>query len=530
MFVTAQDNRLIVDFVTKDEEKKYYKLYGWKIRQGTANLEDTWVNRLILDLPIPRPRYVAQREGVAGLLDFQKADVDKMIEWGSSLNANDMGLGKTIEALAYFHTLGLQSAVILTKKTCISQWVSQIRKWLPNKNTKVIGYISKKQKLPQNSNAPMIVVTNYEKLVGNCIKQGKVKVPVPNAFGDWLAGRRWDVVIADEAHEIRNMNTAKHILADKIPSKFRVGLTGTPIVKHPDDLYGILHWINPQIVGSSYWTFVDYFCNVDTTNPWGRKIVGLTKNEEKLEILRKLLDMIYIRNKIEDVLSEMPEATESVVLLDMSPKQEARYKQIKELTLEELSDDIPIPNGLVQTIRLLQQSTCPMILDKNAEWGPKYEFIGDWLENDPDLRITVFSPYSQDIYYLEKYLETLHIKTSIVTGQKNDKQRAEALDDFTSGKTRVFAGTIGAVGTGTDGLQKACHICIFLQKDWNPEPMKQAIARVRRLAQEQKVLIFYLECAHTVDQRVGKISIQKVEDIRRVIDGEDVHYDDYRLL
>ena len=527
-FITPQDGRLIVDYIDNDEAKRYSKLWGWRIRQGPkSNIEDCWINRLILNLPIERTWHFAQRKALHGLLGFQEDDVDQMVGWGSCLNANDMGLGKTIETLAYYHRAGLSTAVVFTKKICISQWAKQIRKWLPGVD--VIAYTSKKQPLMRPTK-PTIIVTNYEKLVGNYIMQGKEKIPVPNAFGDFLASYRWDVVIADEAHEIRNIKTAKHILIDKIPSQFRVGLTGTPVVNHPDDLYGILHWMDPQTVGSSYWTFVDYFCQVDTSNPWGRKVTGLTKKPEKVEILRKLLDMIYIRHKLEDVFNELPSAQESVVLLDMAPKQASRYKQIKELVLEELPENLPIPNGMVQTIRLLQQSTCPKILDEKAEWGPKFEFIGDWLENEPDLRLVVFSPYAQDVNFLEKYLNTLGIKVSLVTGQKNDKQRAQALEDFISGKTRVFAGTIGAVGTGTDGLQQACHVCVFLQKEWNPEPMRQAIARIRRIAQEQKVLIFYLECAGTADQRVGKITIRKIEDIRKVVDGEDTHYEEYRLL
>ena len=528
--ITAPNNitgRIQVHFESTEEANHYNKHYGWRHRNMSLSVEDTIMNRIILNMPIYTPELVAQ-PAVDGLYDFQVEDVKKLSSIGNGLNANAMGTGKTIEALACIKTMGLRTGVIFTKKSCITQWCEAIKKWLPGATC--FGYLSKQsQTLPKLSEVDFIV-TNYEKLVGNYIRVGKQRKPVSNAFGEYLCGRRHDIVIADEAHMICNIDSARHILIDKIPSKYRQGLTGTPIINKPDNLYGLLHWINPKLVGTSYWKFIDAFCRVDDTNPFGRKILGLTRYEENQEVLHKLLSTCSVRHTLEEVVKDLPPIAEYTITLDMDKEQSKRYKAIKKLIIEELPEDLPIQNGLVQSIRLQQQASCPKILDVNAPWGPKFEYISDFLETGENIKLVVFSPYALQCELLKKYLEDRGIKCSIVTGKISGNVRTQMFKNFIDGKVQVLAGTIGAIGTGVDGLQRVCKNVIFVDKAWSPEEMRQAVSRLYRIGQEHSVSAWYLECNHTIDKKVGRININKLKDIKSIFDDTDVDTAEYKLF
>ena len=520
-------DRIQITFDSTEEANYYTKHYGWRCRNLSLSVEDTTMNRLILGLPYYKPKFIAQ-PAVDGLYDFQVEDVKRLSSMGNSLNANAMGTGKTIEALACIKTMNLKTGVIFTKKSCITQWCEAIKKWLPGATC--FGYLNKQsQTLPKLSDVDFIV-TNYEKLVGNYIRVGRQRKPVLNAFGEYLCGRRHDILIADEAHMICSIDSARHILINKIPSRYRQGLTGTPIINKPDNLYGLLNWINPKLVGTSYWKFVDAFCRVDDTNPFGRKILGLTRYEENQEVLHKLLETCSVRHTLEEVVKDLPPIVEYTVTLDMDAEQSKRYKAIKKLIIEELPDNLPIQNGLVQTIRLQQQASCPKILDSKAQWGPKFEFVSDFLETDENMRLVVFSPYALQCEHLKKYLEEKNIECAIVTGKASSNIRAQMFSTFIKGKARVLIGTIGAIGTGVDGLQRVCKNIIFLDKSWSPEEMRQAVSRLYRIGQEHAVSSWYLECNRTIDKKVGRININKLKDIKSIFDDTDIDTGEYKLF
>ena len=85
----------------------------------------------------------------------------------------------------------------------------------------------------------------------------------------------------------------------------------------------------------------------------------------------------------------------------------------------------------------------------------------------------------------------------------------------------MITGTIGALGESVDGLQQASNTLIFLDKMWNPEENNQAIGRLLRWGQERLVNVYTLECEGTIDRKVGKVNVSKLEDIRAVLDNRD---------
>lgn len=452
-------------------------------------VEDNLANRVILDV-VEEPTS-PELLHLHGLMPYQVKDVTKMCTYKHILNRNPMGYGKTVETIYAMRNVGVTNALIIVPKTIRIQWQSQIDYWWPNNPGVSI--------FPDMSQP--IVILNYEKLLN---EQNLTK----------FKSRRWDLIVADEAHKIKNRKSKTSVAIKSIPSNRRWALTGTPILRKPDDLFSILEFLTPDYSGKSYWNFVNYFCEIKE-GFFGRDIVGLTKNEEHLKVWNRIIDMVTVHNPD---MNLTPGKVVNTILLEMDKEQKSLYNKIKNLVLEELPEELTIPNGAVLCARLQQVTSNPAVLPGGKTPGIKFEYILDVLENNPEEKFVVFTKFAKVAKNLSKYLESHKIKSTMYIGEMNTVERNESLIDFRNNpEIRVFVATIGAAGVGLDGLQHASRHAICLERDWSPEIMKQVEDRLNRPGQKHVVQISVLECAKTYDQKVGKINIHKSEDIRRAL-------------
>ena len=433
------------------------------------------------------------------LRDYQRKDVQKMLQLPGVLNANRMGYGKTVEALKWAAGLGAKRILILCPKTVRYQWANMCAKWYPTHKI----HVSPKPKEELSPKPSITVITNYEQLLNAQVLEE-------------LRCIKWDVIIADECHRIRNPKAKTTLALQKITSHFRCGLTGTPIMDRPDDLFSIFKFINPAYFGSSYHNFVAYFCNIEETF-WGNKITGLTKNPRHVEMLQDILQIVCVRNPPNMVGVG---CNESDIVLEMYPKQQKLYKDIKKLAIEELDKvGVNVANGMSQLIKLQQTTSNPQLLMPDVEQNIKFDWITDFLDDaGANEKILIFSRFRQTILALNRYLEKRGVGVATIHGDVDAETREVAKQRFIAERDiRVLSGTIGALGESVDQLQQVCNTVIFIDKMWNPEENNQAIGRVLRFGQTKFVNVYTLVCKGTVDEKVGRVNLSKLEDIREVL-------------
>lgn len=471
-------------------------LLNWRQKKNDPWLyvENNVVNRLVLGLsalkyksrPVPEPRNWMDPR----LEQFQQADVAKGSNLGDILNRNKMGLGKTVETIKMLKGMDCKDTVICAPKTVCLQWQASFATWWPEVADTVEVY---------NPYASICVV-NYDKL-----RNEKILLQ--------LRSRRHDAVVFDEVHKLKNRTAQQTEAAKMIPAQWHIALTGTPILRQPDDLWSILHAIDWHYSGTSYWGFVNYFCNV-VEGPFGRKIEGVTDNEEHLAILHKLLELVSIHNPNVEVAKGKRIIP---VQLDMSPKQAALYKRIKNLVLDELPENCTIANGAVHAMRMQQTTSWPGLFDVDTP-GAKFEWVADFCQGT-DEQILVLSKFAKTATALNRYLSSKDVSSTLYTGLQTDKLKRLNKEAFISGRCQVLIGTIDAVGTGTDGLQVA-RLGVMLEQDWSPEINKQCEDRLNRKGQERPVRWYYLSCNKTFDRHVGRVNLAKADAIRTALEED----------
>lgn len=420
---------------------------------------------------------------------YQKDDILKGAFLGNVLNRNRMGFGKTVETIMMLKAWDARDVVIVAPKPVCHQWKKHYEVWWPEMYDDV-GVFDLKAST---------VVLNYEKLL-----QPKVMAS--------LRGRRHHAVVFDEVHKLKNKSSKRTIAAKEIPAQHHVGLTGTPILKHPDDLWSELHSIDWHYSGKYYWNFVKYFCNV-VDGYFGRTIEGLTKDVTHVAILHKLLDLVSLYNG--DI--EVAQGKRVVeVELEMTKHQADLYKKIKKLELDNLPENCTIANGAVLAMRLQQTTSWPGLFGVDVA-GAKFEWIADFCSNT-DEPVVVFTRFEKTARALKSYLSTkCKIDVALYVGTQNDKEREGSKQAFINGNAQVIIGTIGAMGTGVDDLQKRARLGIMMEKDWSPEINAQCEDRLHRKEQTSPVVWYYLSCTKSFDKHVGKVNLNKARAIREAL-------------
>lgn len=294
------------------------------------------------------------------LFAYQRVGARFLHTLGSGLLADEVGLGKTLMALAVLDRAKAERVLILCPAILKYQMENEIQKFLPGWKVSVID--GSQQEREQAWQEPVrVYVANYELLLRD-------KQPQEH---------EWDYVICDEATRISNPRTKTYRTLQKIRARHRLALTGTPVSNRPDDLWGILNWTHPGILGS-YESFLDRYT---IRNQWG----GIYKYQE-LDALAKRIKPYYIRRLKQNVLAELPDKIYTDIPFKLNDKEDALYKklqkellhEIDEMDISKVNEPTTIQHTLVKMMRLRQLTDSMELLGESKE-STKLEVLKELL-------------------------------------------------------------------------------------------------------------------------------------------------------
>lgn len=290
------------------------------------------------------------------LMNYQRIAVKLMKEIPNPLLADDMGVGKTLESICLCEEINEGAScddlaiLVVCPNTLKWTWAEEIEHWKRMAGTWADGCVQvidgtpkKKEKLWQKPGkytiinyealptAPQVYFTDVADLERRIEKRNAKRMaaglpPKPKGKRIWeedVPDRTWDVLIIDEAHRIKNRKSMYTQAVGAIRAKKIIAVTGTPFMNQVDELWSILHRLDP-VKYSSYWTFVDKFCEVVET-PFGKKITGA----KSMDALKKELAPIMIRRMKEEIIADLPDKSYQRILVEMTPVQKKLYNEMK---------------------------------------------------------------------------------------------------------------------------------------------------------------------------------------------------------
>lgn len=505
------------------------------------------------------------------------------------------GLGKTLTAIAASDLGGSRKILVIVPNDIMGNFNREIQYWAPHRPVHIIGGLPKVQRLALlgvfKKVDDIVVIINYEAWRRD---QNLIQA---------LIDVRFDTVIADEAHTIKSMKTNayqgvrdivlgenqcpvcslydvenKHIkykgyvkvckmcgfeqteFGDFSSVKRFYPMTGTPILNKPQDIFPLLHLVNPVIFQSER-GFLDAYCTMDSFSGKWKFFPG---GEERLAT--KIGSMYIARDRYQAGV-DIPKQDVQIYELEFDqklyPEQFKAYQILKEKSAlvvedmigsfgeDELNEDgkgvMPVAHQISLITRLRQMVTWPngikffhpktkellyqcdvtesikidRIINRSNE-GLIPEFV-----NDEQERVVVFSQFKQPLIELERRIKSAGISVVRYDGETSRELANEIQIDFdrkyrphgTPYKWDVVLANYKKGGVGLN-LNAATQM-IILDEEWNPGKEDQAYGRIDRLGQSEETGVHVLRVAGTVDKWLASL----IDEKRRMIEGFETHVD-----
>jgi len=409
--------------------------------------------------------------------------------------ADDMGLGKTIQALAFMlhlHERGSSTFLVVAPVSTLGNWEREAGRFAPSLNVRM-HHGSGRADSSQALAGANLVLTSYA-----------------TAQRDYalLSECEWALVCLDEAQFIKNPRAKRRRLIKQIPSQLRLCLTGTPVENITTDLWSIIDFLVPGLLGSMP-EFHRRFPKRRTSE----------QSDGRLERLRRIVAPFMLRRTKEAVAPELPPKIEMTRTCAMGTKQSAFYRHLKQhhrtMVANAIgSGDIKQIGAAVFTglLRLRQAALYPEDADREGSGVPSIkeeELLAQLEENCAEgHKALVFSQFVTALRRLRDRAREQGIETYYLDGQT--KQRGDVISGFQEASgSAVFFVSLKAGGTGIN-LTAADYVYIC-DPWWNPQVERQAIDRAHRIGRENPVVVTRLIAADTVEEKVLELQDQKRE-------------------
>lgn len=320
---------------------------------------------------------------------------------------------------------------------------------------------------------------------------------------------------ADEMHKMKNPTAQQTKGFLKCLPYCRIGMTGTPLMNSPMDLYVILKWLGYE--SHAFYSFKQHYCVMGGYG--GYEIVGY----KNLDQLTAQVREIMLRRLKSEVL-DLPEKIYVDDIVEMEGKQAVMYKEVEAgLKADYINGDIDLTNPLSALIRLRQTTGYPGILSDEITESAKLDRMEELVENctSNDEKVIIFSNWTQMTDAICNKLKSSRHKVGVITGETPDSSRQEIVDVFqNSSDLSVLVGTIGAMGTGL--TLTAATTIIFVDEPWNKALFDQAVDRAHRIGQKNNITIYSIMCKDTIDERIHNLIYKKGAMSDAIIDGKVV--------
>ncbi len=438
-------------------------------------------------------------------------------QWGlGACLADDMGLGKTIQTLALLldqkenrsKEPASAPSLLVCPTSVVTNWEREIRRFAPSLTT-FIHQGSERQRgadLVKAAQEVDLVLTSYA-----VVRQD---API-------LQSIAWHNLILDEAQNIKNPGTKQTQSIRKLPARFRLALTGTPVENRLSELWSIMSFINPGYLGSRQAFRSAFALPIERYG-----------DQEAARRLRKKVSPFILRRVKTDprVIQDLPEKIEVKEYVHLNEEQATLYQAVVQDVMKkiEISEGME-RRGLVLSMLMQLKQICnhPMQylhqIDRPGKAGGgqtgveaasiagrsgKLDRLVELLEEILEIgeRALIFSQFAEMGQLLHQALpEILGCQTFFLHGGVPVKLRDQMVSRFQNDEhsPSIFILSLKAGGTGLN-LTRANHVFHF-DRWWNPAVEDQATDRAFRIGQVQNVEVHKFITTGTLEEMIDEM-------------------------
>lgn len=417
--------------------------------------------------------------------------------------ADDMGLGKTLQALAVLLARGGKGAALVIAPTSVcGNWLAETRRFAPSLNAQIYGE-GDRETLVSEAGPMDVVIVSY-----TLVLQAKER----------FAGRVWHTLIADEAQAIKNASAKRSQAVFDLDAEFRLALSGTPVENRLAELWSIMRFVNPGLLGSLS-RFNERFATPIERN----------RSREAQHMLRRLIAPFVLRRTKSQVLQELPPRTELNLLIEPEAHEAAHYEALRRQALAEAGEALASAapgearmNILAQLTRLRRAAcdprlTTPEIKLPGAKVQAFAELAAELAANGH--KALVFSQFVDFLSLLRIPLDAAGIAYQYLDGATPAAERTKRVATFQAGEGDLFLISLKAGGFGLN-LTAADYV-VITDPWWNPAAEDQAMGRAHRMGQLRPVTVYRLVGKGTIEERIVDLHHDKRALAEGVLSGEE---------
>jgi len=404
---------------------------------------------------------------------------------------DEMGLGKTLQVIAVIAEHLEQDdrpSLVIAPVTLIENWTREIFKFAPSIG--VYRHIGpSRARNPGAISKANVVITSYETAV--------------NDVG-LLSMIEWDVMVLDEAQQIKNPGTKRAIIINQFPRKTAIAVTGTPLENSTEDVWSL--------------------CDIVTPNYLGTREEFRVNLADRPDLVAAALKPILLRREVATVRSDLPEKTENEIPLQMFDHEMAGYERlIKQIGVSQSSD-----NALATLTRLRQFTGHPGLLDSALLNDPlsassKMTRMIEMLVEvaDSGQKALIFSTFTKLSDLIARTVEiNTNAKSFMIDGRVAPRDRQTVVDEFSNypgAAVLIMHPVTGGTGLNITAASHVFHYTL----EWNPAKDAQATARAFRIGQKNPVFVHRFFYTQSIDENMLDVLHKKTNLANVVVEESD---------
>ena len=416
--------------------------------------------------------------------------------------ADDMGLGKTAQALAQVLTEKeagrlKRPALVVLPTSLLFNWQAEAARMAPSLRVLALHGADRGKRYLHIADHDLVLTT----------------YPLLWRDVDALAAQPFHLLILDEAQMVKNAGSRSARALRKLQAPHLLCLTGTPLENHLGELWAQFDFLMPGFLG-----------DVRSFNARWRKPIEENGETLRAQLLAQRVRPFILRRRKQDVATELPPRTETILRVQLQGKQRELYEAVRTTADKQVRRALERQGfegsqiAILDALLKLRQVCCDPRLVKgttktsHSMERAKLELLADLLPAlvDEGRRVLVFSQFTEMLALAAELLDTLALPYLTLTGQTPPRQRGAVVRQFQAQGDASAAILLASLKAGGLGLNlTAADTVIHLDPWWNPAVEEQATARAHRIGQDQPVFVYKLVVEGSIEERMLELQARK---------------------